>query len=364
MSILLPFTLRGEHICLDARINGVPATLILDTGSAMCTLDDEWARALRLRSQETKRQAIGTGSAPMSLATMDSLLLSEMVELRDEPAALVPLQELSAQHGHHIHGTIGSGFFMRYIVEIDHVSRVLRLHDPAMFAYDGPGERIPIDLARRVPVLRADLVANGTTIPARLVLDLGTAGYACALTKPFVDQYLESLTTGPCTERLLGGGVGGPIYGRVTTISELRLGKLRVPNPTVAMPADAQGFFGLTRVDGTLGAPVLSRTRLILDYAHQEVIVEPLTAMDVPFVIDRSGLAVHAAGPNLDTVVIVEVAAGSPAARAGIAVGDILRSVNGRPVSGESIVADLEVFTQAGATLELRVERSVPLVLP
>ncbi len=52
------------------------------------------------------------------------------------------------------------------------------------------------------------------------------------------------------------------------------------------MPADARGFFGMTWVDGTLGVPVLRRTRLMLDYAHEQVILEPLTGWDAPFVID------------------------------------------------------------------------------
>jgi S1-C subfamily serine protease len=54
---------------------------------------------------------------------------------------------------------------------------------------------------------------------------------------------------------------------------------------------------------------------------------------------------------------------GSPAARAGIAVGDVLRSVNGRAISGASIDWVAEVLTQAGATHSLRVEREVPLAL-
>jgi hypothetical protein len=294
---------------------------------------------------------------------MDSLVLGDTVELRNEPAALVPLRDVSARHGQVVHGTVGFGFFMRYVVEIDYASRVLRLHDPATFAYDGAGERIPVDLSMRVPILQAELVANGTVIPTRLLLDLGTGGYASVLTKPFVDRHAESLMAGPCVERLLGTGVGGSAHGLVTVLGEMRLGNLRVPKPYVAIPADARGFFGVTWVDGTLGAPVLSRTRLILDYAHHEVIIEPVTALDAPFSIDQSGLSIRADGPHLDTVVIDEVAAGSPAARAGIAVGDVIRSVNGRPISGQSLDWVAEMFTQVGAIHSLRVEHEVPLTL-
>jgi len=41
----------------------------------------------------------------------------------------------------------------------------------------------------------------------------------------------------------------------------------------------------------------------------------------------------------------------------------VLRSVNGRAISGASIDWVAEVLTQAGATHSLRVEREVPLAL-
>jgi len=282
----LPFTLSENHIFIEARINGAPATLVLDTGSGMCALDAEWARGVALKPWASTATAVGTDSMSISIVTMDSLRLGDGVELQDEPAALVPLHDVSARIGRTVHGTVGYGFFLRYVVEIDFALYVVRLHDPATFAYDGPGERIAIDLSRRIPVLQAELVANHTAIPARLVLDLGTGGYACVLTKPFVDRHVEVLTARPCIERGIGTGVGGSAHGRVTTLDAMRLGNLRVPNPSVAMPTEPRGFFGLTWVDGTLGAPVLSRTRLMLDYAHEQVILEPLTGWDAPFVID------------------------------------------------------------------------------
>lgn len=362
-TLILPFMLRAQHVFLDARINGVPATLVLDSGSGMCALDAEWAHGLDLELGAKNGQAVGTDSTPISVARMRSLVLGDRVELRDEPVALVPLRDVSARHGRVVHGTIGFDFFKRYVVEVDFAARVLRLHDPATFAYDGPGERIPIDLSKRVPVLRAELVVDEMTVPVRLLLDLGTGGYASLLTRTFVDGQPGLVRPGRCTERLIGTGVGGSIHGLVTALDEIRLGNLRVPNPYVAIPTDSRGFFGVTWVDGTLGAPVLSRTRLILDYTHHEVILEPVAAMDAPFSIDQSGLSFRADGPDLDTVVIDDVAAGSPAAHAGIAVGDILKSVNGRAISGQSLEWVAEMFTQPGAIHSLRVEHEVPLTL-
>jgi PDZ domain/Aspartyl protease len=361
MSIItLPFTLRSHHIIIDGRVNGAAATFILDTGSGMCVLDEDWASGRGLRPGPGAK-AVGTDSMPISLATVDSLALADTIALHDEPVALVPLGDVSARHGRAIHGTIGFPFFMKYVVEIDYAARVLRLHDPATYVPSGTGERIPIDLSMRVPVLQAEFRIRGAAIPVRLVLDLGTGGYASVLTKPFVDRHAEALASRPSTERLLGTGVGGSIRGRATTLGAMQLGTLTVPNPYVALPAGDQGFFGISWADGTLGAPVLSRTRLILDYAHQQVMVEPVTALDAPFEFDKSGLSFHADGAHFETVVIDDVAAGSPAAQAGIAVGDVLRSVDGRSVTGDSIDWVSETLSQSGTIHSLRIEHDVSL---
>src|SRR5580765_2121269 len=102
--VVLPFTLRGGHVLLDVRVNGQPATLVLDTGSSACTIDAAWGKEQQLAGGRTAK-ATGVGVVAVQLATLGSLDLGRGVELRDEVAALVPLHDLSAQHGRHIHGT-------------------------------------------------------------------------------------------------------------------------------------------------------------------------------------------------------------------------------------------------------------------
>lgn len=353
--ITLPFTLRFDHILLDARINGVPATLALDTGSGACGLDADWASGLGMLPGRAT-QAVGVDNVAISLATIDTLHLGDHVELRNEIAALVPLRDVSAKHGRRIHGTIGFPFFMKYVVEIDYAARVIRLHDPATFVYDGPSERIPLELSMRVPLLSAELTGrNGATMPARLLLDLGTGGFGSVLTQPFADRNAESLSAGPVLDRAIGAGVGGSLHARVTMLGSLRVGDLRVPNPIVALPDDGRGFFGVSWADGTLGAPILRRTRLILDYAHAHVIMEPVEPMDAPFSYNASGVSLRANGPDLEAVVIDGVAPGSAGANAGLVAGEILCAVNTRPVSAASLEWVSDLFAQAGASHMLRV---------
>jgi hypothetical protein len=355
--IVVPFTLRLDHIFLDAYVNGRPATLLLDTGSSACVLDPDWAAQLSLTSARTGK-ARGTDSVSISLVTIDSLRIGDEVDLKSEMVALVPLSGLSAASGVPINGTIGFPFFATYVVEVDYQARVLRLYEPETFAYVGPADRIPIDLSMRLPVLDAEVVAgDGTPIPARLMLDLGTSGYGSILTRPFVVKNRGALDAVPFIERQLGTGVGGAMEGRVARLAELRVGSLRMPKPVVGMPAEAQGFFGVTWADGALGAPILRRTRVTLDYAHKQVFMEPVCPLDEPFPFDLSGLTLSAVAPALETVTIEAVAPNSAAAMVGIVAGETLRAIDGQLATGASLDVVTTLLEQPASTHTLRVAR-------
>lgn len=358
---VLPFTLRFGHVLLEARINDRPVTLALDTGSGACAVDVGWAREQQLAGKGMAK-AVGVDDVGVQLATLESLNLGHGVELRGEPAALVPLQHVSARHGRGIHGTIGFSFFSAHVVEIDYAGRVVRLHDPRSFVYDGAGERVPVDISKRVPILSAELVGRrGESMPARLLVDIGTGAYGGVLTKPFVDRHSTTLNEPPFIETV-GAGVGGAVQVRLTALSALRIGGLTVQQPIVALPTTARGFFGLDWVDGTLGAAILSRTRLIVDYPHGEVIVEPIESWDRPFEYDLSGLSLHAIGPALESVIVDGVRPGSPAAAAAFEAGDVIRSVDGRVVSGDSLDWIAERLKVPNASYTFELERETRLI--
>lgn len=360
--VALPFTLRFGHVLFDARVNGQPATLVLDTGSSACGIDAEWGKSQQLPAGR-EAKAVGTEDVGIRLTTVESLSLGNGVELRNELAALVPLHDFSAQHGRRIHGTIGFPLFSTHVVEIDYAARVVRLHDPRSFVYDGRGERISLDVSKRVPVLHAELVGRrGESLPARLLLDIGTGGYGALLTKSFVDRHSSILNEPPFIEGQIGAGVGGAVHGRVTMASALRIGSLTVRNPILALPLTDRGFFGLDWVEGTLGAPILCRTRLIMDYPHDQVIIEPVESWDAPFEYDLSGLSLRADAPALESVIIDDIRPASAADAAKFKLGDIVRSVDGRLVSGESLEWIADWLTVPGAAYVFRVDRDGQLV--
>jgi S1-C subfamily serine protease len=107
--------------------------------------------------------------------------------------------------------------------------------------------------------------------------------------------------------------------------------------------------------DGTVGAPVFRRTRMILDYARSRVIFEPGPGFADAYDGDLSGM-ILAAAPG-GAVTVDYVIASSPAEQAGIAPGDDVLAVDGRPARADELDQIREAFARVGVQHRLTLRR-------
>ena len=122
-------------------------------------------------------------------------------------------------------------------------------------------------------------------------------------------------------------------------------GAHRIEKPVIGYTVDSAGFEN--RADaGTVGAAVLSRYRLILDYARQRIVLENGPHVEEAVPEDMSGAMVVSPGPTFETLTIATVMPSSPAAEAGLEPGDEIVSVDGR--SGWTLREIRKAFQQSG----------------
>ena len=100
---------------------------------------------------------------------------------------------------------------------------------------------------------------------------------------------------------------------------------------------------------GNIGGGILRRFTLTFDYAHQLLYLEPNADFGEPDVYDRSGLSLTRDGAN--AFVVEDIVAGSPAARAGLAVGDRITAIDGVKASGLGITELRQRLRAAPGTL-------------
>jgi membrane-associated protease RseP (regulator of RpoE activity) len=168
----------------------------------------------------------------------------------------------------------------------------------------------------------------------RLLFDAPHAG-PLVLTTPFVDrhQLLDSareLTPALVPSVVLGvGGESAQLLGRSLS---LEIGPYSFQSPVVALSRAKAGTLAAAEIDGLVGSRILGRFRILYDYSRRHVILEPGPRFEEPFTHDMSGLRLRARTLALQTIEVARVAEGSPAEAAGLREGDLLVSVDGRPV--------------------------------
>jgi hypothetical protein len=157
------------------------------------------------------------------------------------------------------------------VVEIDYAARLLHLYDQRTYAYSGPGQVIPLEIAPQHVFARAEIATtDGPPIQARLLVDTGSAG-ALRLTRRFATRHAitpprEKLTEVPeC-------GLGGIAKETALegTVSSLRIGGREIRNPaTVFSQIDESVPY-----DGFLGGAVLRNFTTIFDFSRRQMILE------------------------------------------------------------------------------------------
>jgi hypothetical protein len=348
-TISIPFELVARHIVLKVRINNSrPLSFVFDTGDKVAIIDAARAKELGLNLQGQIKVG-GAGSELLNGSFVkDTTWTLPGLEGFSQPVTLaIPLEKMAARFGHDFDGIIGSDFIKQFVVEIDYAARKLRLHDKDKFNYSGSGESIPIEMDHQGhPFIDAEVIPlGGVPIKGKFVLDIGSGG-GLSLHSPFVTEH-SLINSKLKTIRAIGaGGAGGQSVGRIGRVSELKIGKFRISNPTTLFSEDKAGAFANESVAGNIGQRVASKFRLFLDYERSRIIFEPTAGFNDSFDRLFSGLALVGEGMNYATLRIAEVLEDSPAAEVGLQKDDVIIKVNDKLASELTVTSLNEMFEQ------------------
>src|SRR5260370_41878575 len=93
----------------------------------------------------------------------------------------------------------------RFVVELDHDSPAVRLHEPENFRYSRPGRAFPFTLEANNPYTAATLtLRDGKEVTARLVIDTGAAGRNAYLSRSFAARHHPARRAGGAPPDRLG----------------------------------------------------------------------------------------------------------------------------------------------------------------
>jgi len=358
--VRIPFVLNSGKIYVRVHIGAAhEAWFILDAGSPGLVLDTSVVEALGLATGPAEALR-GAGEEPFSTRRVQEPVEVGLgpIEIRDRDAQSGPLDAvLSPFEGRRVEGILGvRNVFERFVVEIDYGAETLTLHDPDRFRYAGEGTVLAMEVRGARLLVRGTVAPRvGDPVAGLFLIDTGFRG-ALLLQAPFVERHDLLARTERTFRITTGAGIGGRVVPEVGLLRYVELAPVRVDDVPAWFSRSTTDVTAMDDWSGTIGSTFLQRFRVFVDRPGERLILERADVDERRVGFDRSGLFLVAAEGGRGPYRVLDLLAGSPAAAAGIELGDAISSVDGRAVSLEDLRRALR--GPAGTTLTLRVVRN------
>lgn len=346
-STTIPFRLVNNHIYMAVSLNGRTYDFLFDTGG-LNVITPTVARELGLKA-EGAIQATGSGenSRDAGFTKVARMQVGD-AWFDNQTFVVIALESFTEVEGKPITGIIGYEIFKRFVVRLDYENARVVLIEPKDFVYRGPGVRVAMALNERTPEVDGEI--DG--IPGRFALDTGSRS-TLDLMSPFVAKHNLVQRYGAKYQGVTGWGVGGPARSWIVRGKRLSLGAASVDDPIVELSQATAGSLSDTYQAGNVGAGVLKKFNIVWDYPRHQIFFEKNKHHAERDVFDRAGFWLNLGDGGFD---VVDVITGSPAALAGLKIGDRVVVVNGKKAGAEITLPDVRLLKKAPAGTNLILE--------
>jgi len=321
-STTIPFQLINNHIYATASVNGKPFTFIFDTGGVN-VITPPTAEALGLKTEgHIQGNGGGEGHMDFSLTKVQSLQVGDAV-IKDQVFPVAPLNALSPMEGVNGQGMVGFETFRRFVTIVDYGAKKLTLIDPKMFDPKDSGSAIPFQFDGNVLVIEASYGGRS----GHFIVDTG-ARMSLTLNGPFVKANGFAPGAARSVEGVTGWGIGGATRAIVMHGDTLKIGPYTVDRPVTELSTDTGGSNSSAALSGNIGAGILKRFVVTLDYNRSTLYLKPVTGpisdLDT---FDRAGMWFNEDPKGFK---VYDVMKGTPADEAGLKAGDVITAVDGK----------------------------------
>ena len=266
----IPLRVVDNIPLVDVRLNGAPATMVLDTGAERTVLTESAARRVGLEFDPRNIQrGAGAGGVVTSFAARVRRMELAGLSIPDHPVLATP-HSLGSVGGTPIDGLLPALVLSAFDVDLDLPGRKITLYagtvcgDTIIPPWSEPFISLPADFSRP-PRVNLRVRAGGQEL--RALLDTGAQGITITA------RAAASAGVGPAEleagQPIMVRGVGPtPVQARRVRLPELQIGPETGRNTPVIVTDS-----GMDRIDMILGMDYLAHRRLWLSYARQQAFI-------------------------------------------------------------------------------------------
>jgi hypothetical protein len=320
----IPFlSLTGGVMIVTAQMPPFPDTLqfIFDTGSSGISLDSSTAAYLGLQPVYSGYAIRGVGGIRKVPFVNGRSLQLGSIRADSLDFHVNDYSVLTSVYGVRIDGIIGYSLLSRYVIRIDQELQQMDWFAAGVNAYPRRGYRMKLEMDK-LPS-HAAYVQDLRGEQSRFLIDLGAG-----LNLLFSRRYVQSSGLLDNTRKRWiksGEGIGGRIEMELTTMRQLRIGPYRFRQVPINIFDDDFNVTNYPEWAGLIGNDLLRRFQVILNYPAKEMHLLPNRYFSDPFDYSYSGMELYLVANKIR---VGYLAPGSPAATAGLELGDEVVAVN------------------------------------
>ncbi|MET2984186.1 aspartyl protease family protein [Aureibaculum conchae] len=395
-SYAVSFKMINNLIVIPIEVNGEKLNFLLDTG-----IDNSLLINLKLKDslnlknvEEVRLRGLGEGEHIYAIKSKNNSFKLGKIFNNNHMVYAIHSEDLdlSSRLGIDVNGIIGGDLFRDFIVEINYTSKRVKFYNPDTYKYKDCKrcEDFDIHFYKNKPYIYATVDVE-KEIPVKLLIDSGGSDALWLFDKSSLDISVPERHFND----YLGRGLSGNVYGKRSKIKKIMLGSYILEDANVAYPDfnSIEKAYKHEGRNGSIGSEVLKRFRIVYDYPNKRLTIKkPSKYFNDPFLYNMSGVELAHNGSVLvgerqkrmasqlgggneseqSTVQLVyslvyalkpsykiaEIREDSPAEKAGLLKGDIVKKINGRPAYEYKLQDITYLFSsKEGKKVKLEIER-------
>lgn len=369
--LILPFKLVNNLIILPVQINDSDMmNFIVDTG-VNSTIITELSLSNTISLNYTRKKTLrglGEGEDLEALHSFGNEFNISGIKGKNQHVFMLleDVFHLSTKLGMRVQGIIGYSLFRDFVVTINYERQRIVFTTPKKYKPKKADLKkaivLPLKLHKTKPYLEAEIIQfDNVKTKVKLFLDTG-ASHALWLDADSKDEILIPENS---IDSYLGRGLNGEIYGKIGRIKAIKLGEFVLQDVVTVYPdtSSTNSTLDLDGRNGSLGAEILKRFRVSIDYSRQEITLRPNSNFKKPFDYNMSGFEVSTPIPEMPYFVISSVRGNSPAAKAGLLKGDQILWLHNHRVKDYTLSEINELlYSKDGKKIKITIKRGEQVI--